>query len=63
MKRYLLFAGHLYYPSGGWDDFQGDFDSVEAAEAHIPTVQETLHSSSFWWHVVDTRTYSIVSRG
>lgn len=36
VKRYLLFYGDNYYPSGGWGDFQGDFDSlddaVEAAE-------------------------------
>lgn len=31
MKRYLLFLFDDYYPQGGWGDFQGDFDSVEAA--------------------------------
>lgn len=29
MKRYLLFKGVDYYPSGGWEDFKGDYDSVD----------------------------------
>jgi len=29
MKRYLLFGFDGYYPSGGWWDFLGDFDSEE----------------------------------
>ena len=31
MKRYLLFSHAVYYPSGGWGDFRGDFDTLEAA--------------------------------
>ena len=30
-KRYLLFAGDMYYPSGGMKDFEGAFDSVQEA--------------------------------
>ena len=34
MKRYLLFAGDQYYPSGGWNDFKNSFHSLkEATEA------------------------------
>ena len=29
MKRYLLFYGANYYPSGGMDDFLTDCDSIE----------------------------------
>ena len=29
MKRYLLFAGDNYYPCGGWNDFEGSFDTKE----------------------------------
>ena len=32
MKRYLLFAGHRFYPAGGFDDFYGDFNSVDEAK-------------------------------
>lgn len=34
-KRFLLFAGDTYYPSAYWNDFQGDFDTLdEAIEAY-----------------------------
>jgi len=48
---YLLFAGSNYYPSGGWDDFRGEFNTLEEA-------REAAESSNFsfskydWWHVV-----------
>jgi len=29
MKRFLLFAGSSYYPDGGWNDFQGSFNTKE----------------------------------
>jgi hypothetical protein len=29
MKRYLLFAYDRYYPSGGMNDFVGDFDTLD----------------------------------
>lgn len=35
MKRFMLFAHDDYYPSGGWADFKGDFDTVEEARAWI----------------------------
>ncbi len=28
MKRFLLFKCDRYYPSGGWGDFAGSFDSI-----------------------------------
>lgn len=37
-KRYWLFAGNMYYPLGGMDDFESSFDTVdEAIQAHVPT--------------------------
>lgn len=35
MKKFMLFGCDTYYPSGGWSDFIGDFDTVEDARAHI----------------------------
>jgi len=29
MKRYFLFGFDNLYPSGGMNDFKGDFDSIE----------------------------------
>lgn len=48
MKRYLLFAGYGYYPSGGWDDWIGDFDTVEEAQA--------AERRGDWYHIIDTET-------
>lgn len=31
-KSYMLFAGSIYYPSGGWEDFKGYFSSVDKAK-------------------------------
>jgi hypothetical protein len=32
IKRYVVFAGYYYYPSGGWSDFKDSFDTLEEAE-------------------------------
>lgn len=31
MKRYLVFAYDEYYPSGGMNDFVGDYDDLKVA--------------------------------
>ncbi len=53
-KRYLLFSGDEYYPSGGWEDFQGYFESLEDA---------LKASKNDWWQVVDDETGRIVRQG
>jgi hypothetical protein len=46
--RYMLFMGDRYYPSGGWHDFMGFFQTVdEAIEATKP---RNIYG---WAHVVD----------
>ena len=50
MKRYLLFLGSEYYPSGGWNDFQGDFDTIK--EAEIVAEKE----GDDWFQIIDTKT-------
>jgi len=57
MKQFLLFAGERYYPSGGWQDFRGDFDSQwEAAAAAWK-----LPGGYDWWHIIDTKTGKTVA--
>lgn len=64
-KRFLLFAGERYYPSGGWNDFVLDFDTAEDAAfagrslAERRREQENLGHFS-WWHVVDSQTLRVV---
>jgi len=49
MKRFLVFAGDCYYPSGGWNDFKSDHETLsEAFEA------TKVKGIGDWWHVVDT---------
>lgn len=44
---FLLFAGHTYYPSGGWRDYRGCYASVESAR------DAALKDMSVdWWHIV-----------
>ena len=37
MSRHFLFAGKDCYPNGGMRDYQGDFDSLEEAQAFLLT--------------------------
>ena len=55
MKRYLLFAGDIYYPSGGWDDFKDSFDGVAEAIAALGAGDRRYA----WFHVVDSQTGKI----
>lgn len=50
MKRYLLFAGDVYYPVGGWDDFRGAYDTIEEAQSASLAYRDTYE----WFHIVDT---------
>jgi len=54
MNRYALFGNYIYYPSGGWSDFRGSFDTVNEAEAEARTE---------WFEIVDLTTGDVVSRG
>jgi len=47
LKRFLLFAGETYYPSGGWGDFKSSHHSREDAERAAEELQED------WYHIVD----------
>lgn len=54
MKRYLLFCGYQYYPSGGWEDFAGSYDSIREAILSIIDIHFD------WYHIVDTETMDII---
>lgn len=55
MKRFLLFAGENFYPSGGWSDFLSDHDDGEAALSAL--LDLPIHTPSGQWaHIVDTET-------
>lgn len=53
MKRFVVFAGDYYYPSGGANDFQDAFDTLAEALAFA---RPRLGPLWDWAHVWDTQT-------
>ena len=62
MKRFLAFAGSRYYPSGGWEDFIGDFDTLEEASAFAAAFEEDITPYG-WWNVADSESRVIAAEG
>jgi hypothetical protein len=64
MKRYALFAGDHYYPSGGWHDFAGFFDSPGQAKARASKLprEPWERADDKWWHIVDLQTGEIIEK-
>jgi len=57
MKRYLLFMAETYYPSGGWEDFIGEFDTIDEAAAVIIGCDSIFHGFA---QIVDTETKTVI---
>lgn len=51
MKRFLLFGGDHYYPRGGWNDYQGSFETVEKIYKFIAE-----GNGQDWHYILDTQT-------
>jgi hypothetical protein len=60
--RYLLFAGAAYYPGGGWEDFRGHYDSVEAAKEKL-LMDAKDSPRPDWYQIVNESTRRMVERG
>ena len=58
MKRWMLFAGHNYYPAGGMEDFQGDYDTLVECIEHFFTLETMKYHE--WWNVLDTDNMTII---
>jgi hypothetical protein len=56
MKRFLLFAGDKYYPQKAWEEFRGDFDTIEEAK------EKGIEYAKYfdWFQIVDIQTMEIV---
>jgi hypothetical protein len=64
VKRFLLFSFNTYYPSGGWQDFFGSFDSVDAAKVgYSECKDDNCDERPEWAHIIDTETETIVAEG
>ncbi len=57
MKRYLLFCGKAYYPSGGSDDFKSDHECEEdAIQCGIDYLNNNKsNADGCWSHVYDSQ--------
>lgn len=61
MKPYLLFAGETYYPKGGMNDFQGDFDTIlEAQKLFNKNYESNKYNSWEWCQVVEITTLKVL---
>lgn len=56
MKRYLVFAGEVFYPFGGMEDFKRDFDCFRDA---LHYVNDNLQSNE-WVQIYDTTIREII---
>jgi hypothetical protein len=66
MKRFLVFAGDCYYPFGGMNDFEEDFDTLEEARSFEAKIKEKFkllwkdNWKDFKWSAIwdsETRTH------
>ncbi len=58
MKRFIVFCGWKYYPGGGWQDFEGIYDSYEEAKKGADSAEIDWGG---WVHIVDTEKKEIVA--
>lgn len=53
MSRFLVFRGEDYYPSGGWKDLVGRFETLDEALAEAQQVGDGYSGDDDWSQVVD----------
>lgn len=57
-KKYYLFCGSKYYPSGGWQDFKNSFCSVDEAIAFLNANVDIYERQ--WYQIVDIDNHLII---
>jgi hypothetical protein len=57
MRRYLIFAGSYYYPSG-WNDFAGTLDTITQCLRRTQDIQDKW----VWVEIIDLNTKTVVVR-
>ncbi len=53
MKKYYLFAGCTYYPSGGIDDYAGSYLTIEEADKEGKRLTTDGHLD--WYNIAYSR--------
>ena len=51
IKRFVLMAGSVYYPSGGFDDYKGSYDTEH--EARLKLEEWKKREYYYWYHIFD----------
>lgn len=59
-KKFFLFSGSNHYPMGGWEDYKGDFVSIEEALSHLRRNIEIDEKN--WYHIINIDTQDIVKK-
>lgn len=62
MDRYLLFAGQVYYASGGWRDYRGSFTDLVIAKLRAEELLNNEDAIFDWYHIVDVDSGEIVDQ-
>ena len=60
MKNFLLFSCCSYEGGCGWNDFKGDFNSIEDALEQLHELRLGSPFNHGWWNIVDLTTGKIV---
>ena len=62
MKNYLVFLGEHYYPNGGMNDFNKDFDTLDEAKKYIENWLNGAEypKTEYWYHVYSIEDKAIV---
>jgi hypothetical protein len=64
MRRFLVFSGDKYYPSGGWGDYRDSADTLdEAIQLANGRFNLSPGQRCDWAHIVDTTIMEVVSVG
>jgi hypothetical protein len=61
-RRYCVFAGADYYPSGGWHDFRLSRDALEVAVHAAEQLIEDEALGFSWWQVFDMDQRRVVAQ-
>lgn len=65
MKDYLLFAGHRYYPNGGFNDYKMR-GTIEECKEYFKKEYKKISNNSYidnWAQIVDSETLKVVETG
>lgn len=64
MKKYALFGGEFYYPTGGMGDLVATLDVADELEtlATDPSTRDQYGGIIQWWHIADMTTGAIVKK-